>query len=204
MVLINILEYPLFILSLVCVVFAYLMSDMYKAYYKKSFDLHIHLEGAAMPMVLLGSYLLITSLSSQIIWGLSSVFDILFYDPLASFGLILISFFLVVKLKSKMVYVGIMSLMFGVMTIWYGIWGYMMSIAPNPIGFLILFVIFGAIGISFFPVTYIIDRFPMMENKIPKTWDAVLALLWVLLIAGAIASFSLAVYMSPLYMSYAL
>ncbi len=54
------------------------------------------------------------------------------------------------------------------------------------------------------PVTYIIDRFPMMENNIPKTWDAVLALLWVLFIAGAIASFSLAVYMSPLYISYAL
>lgn len=184
------LAFYLFMLSFAGFLLAYLMTDTYLSYRKDKMDITTHLDNLSIPLGVVGLYLLVVGITSQFTWFLPGSYDILFFDPIVAFGLILVAFALAIRFKVKLRYVGFLSLLFGVMTIWYGISGYNLNLTKTPLEFLALFVLFGVSGVLTFPATLILDDFPRSKKNMPWSWNAILATLWFLLILASIAAFA--------------
>ncbi|MGC8479375.1 MAG: DUF981 family protein [Candidatus Micrarchaeia archaeon] len=93
------------------------------------------------------------SLWGQLTWPLPGSYNILFFDPLMSLSIVLIGFAWSVRARIKIHYVGLFSLIVGLMTIDYGITGYMLRLTQSPLAFMGLFVAYEIIGILAFPVS---------------------------------------------------
>ncbi len=191
MVFVDELAFYLFSLAFSSLILAYFMSEMYFAYRKNDMDIRSRLEGLSMPIGLMGGYLLVTGVVSQFIWSLPGAYDILFFDPLVSFGLILAGLSLSIRYKTATRYIGFLALLFGVMTILYGVNAYLIGLSEAPLEVLILFVIFGGAAIMTYPATYIMDRFPKSKRGMKLSYRAVLVTLWILLIAGGLLAFTI-------------
>ncbi len=103
-------------------------------------------------------------------------------------GIVIISYVISVKMKYKLQYVGILALFAGIFAIDYGYQGYLLNMTSEPLGMLLMYIAFGAVGILSFPVTLIVDTVPGSKEKIWKGWMILLVLFWIALLGAIIAT----------------
>jgi len=188
MVFVDNLAYELFAISFAGFLLLYTISSMYLVYRRKDRNFSEYLMGASVPLGLLGAYMLIQGLWGQFTWPLPGSYNILFFDPLVSFGLLLIGFALSVRYKVRLEYVGFFGLMVGVMVIAYGIEGYNIGLTKEPIALLALYFLYGLVGIFSFPVSLIADRIPNVKYNAWIGWHIALATFWILLLVASCLS----------------
>ncbi|MCL4399287.1 DUF981 domain-containing protein [Candidatus Parvarchaeota archaeon] len=182
------LAFDLFVLAFGAFLLAYLLSDVYLSYRKKHLEVKSRLLGLSVPIGIIGVYLLIVGIVSQLSWFLPGPYNMLFYDPMVAFGLILVAFSLGIRYNLKLDYIGFLALMAGIMTIWYGISGYKLGLTKTPLEFLGLFVLYGVAGILTWPVLMMFNRVHRGIKTIPLSWQVIIATLWVVLILSGIAA----------------
>ncbi len=183
------LAYSLFAISFAGFLLLYLISSMYRIYRRKHRNFSEHLAAASIPLGLIGLYMFITGLWGQFVWPLPGSYNILFYDPLISFGILLVAFSLAVRYKVRLEYAGILGLMVGVMVIIYGVEGYSIGLTAAPIALLGMYFCYGTAGIFSYPVSLIADRLPgFKKGKVWKGWHIILVIFWFLLLLASVLS----------------
>ncbi len=187
------LAFMLFVLGFVSLLTLYMTLSVFLNWRKggksRRMDIYSIVSGGILPLGALGVYLFISGVYSQLTWPLPGSYNILFFDPLVGLAIVLIGFALSIQARLKMHYVGLLSLLVGFMTIFYGINGYFIGLTQSPIAFVDLYLAFGVAGILAFPVSLILDLEPGRTSKHPQLWAAVLVLFWIALIAAALMSF---------------
>ena len=191
MVFIDDIAYALFSLSFAGFLLLYATISVYNSYRKNRKNISEHLRSLSIPLGMLGVYMIIAGLWGQFNWPLPGSYNTLYYDPLISFGLVIFSFVLAVKYKTKLSYVGFLGFLFGVMAMIYGIEGYNIGLSTEPIALFGLFFLYGAVGILSLPITIMMDRLPGLGGKRHwQGWYVILALfLIVLLLASLLSGF---------------
>ena len=113
-------------------------------------------------------------------------YNILFYDMMVAFGIVLTSFSASIKFKAKLEYVGFVSLMVGLIAIVYGIEGYGLGLTQAPLALLAMYFFYGAAGVLGYPVSLIVDRLPGLQKNVWLGWEVLLILFWLALLAASI------------------
>lgn len=125
----------------------------------------------------------------QFVWPLPGSYNILFYDPLVSFGIILLAFAFSVRYDAKLEYAGFLGLMVGLMTIGYGFVGYNLGLTQEPVALLLMYFLYGIAGIFAYPVSLIADRLPGVKNKnVWRGWHVTLSIFWILVVLASLLS----------------
>ncbi len=191
------IAYVLFAIGFVGVLTLYMTISVFYNYRKnlkkkENIDIYGIISGGILPLGAVGIYLFIISLIGQITWPLPGSYNILFFDPLMSLSIVLIGFAWSVRSRIKIHYVGLFSLLVGLMTIDYGITGYMIGLTQSPLAFMGLFVTFGIVGVLAFPVSLIMDNQPGKTSSHPKLWFSLVALFWIFLILATVIAFLVA------------
>ena len=191
MVFIDNLAYSLFAISFAGFLLLYTALSMYLSYRRKQGSFADQLRGAGVPLGLLGVYMLLMGLWGQFTWPLPGSYNMLFYDPLVSFGIVLLAFCLSVKYNVKLEYAGFLSLMAGLMAIGYGAVGYNLGLTQAPIALLGMYLLYGLAGVFAYPVSLIADRLPGLRNRNAWLgWHAILIIFCLLVfLASALSAF---------------
>jgi putative membrane protein len=187
MVFIDNLAYALFSVSFAGFMLLYTVSSMYLLYRKRR-SFQEHLMAASLPIALIGLYMLVMGLWGQFTWPLPGSYNILFYDPFLSFGILLLSFSMAVRYRLRLEYVGFLGLMMGAMIIVYGIAGYNLGLTAAPIGLLALYLGYGLAAIFSYPVSLISDRLPDTRKRTPANWRIILIIFCILLLLASLVS----------------
>lgn len=184
------LAYSLFMISIAGLMLLYTMISMYRSYRKGGREFSTYLRSASIPLAILGGYMIITGLWGQFTWPLPNSYNILFYDPLVSFGIVLISFSLAIKYNVRLEYPGFLALLFGIMLILYGYEGYTIGLTKEPIALLGLYILYGTVGILAYPVSLIADRSPGRKKNPWIGWTLILLVfLAILILASVLAAY---------------
>ena len=187
MVFIDDVAYSLFSISFAGFMLLYATASAYLAYRKKHKNLSECLKSAAIPILLIGIYMLAMGLWGQFTWPLPGSYNILFYDPMVSFGIVLMAFYLSVKFDAKLEYTGFLALMVGVMVIGYGIFGYNIGLTKVPSALLGMYALYGLSGIFSYPVLLMADRFSG-SKRMGMEWHALLYIFLILLLLASLLS----------------
>lgn len=189
MVFVDNLGYGLFSISFASFLLLYTIISMYLVYRRGQRNYSDYLKSSSVPLLLLGIYMVVQAMWGQFVWPLPGSYNSLFYDPLMSFGLLLVGFFMAVRYKVRLEYVGFLGLLVGLMVIIYGIQAYHIGLTNSPLAMLTMYVLFGLSGIASYPVALIADRFPGHRKTVWIGWYVFLALFCVLmLLAGLISA----------------
>ncbi len=186
MVFIDNIAYSLFALSFAGFILLYTITSIYLAYRKNKSDFSQYLRSASIPLGIIGAYMVVMGLWGQFNWPLPGSYNILFYDPFVSFGILLLGFALSVKYKTRLEYVGFFGLLVGIMVLIYGVEGYSIGLTSAPLALLGLYFLYGAAGILSFPVSLIVERFPGLKKNHWLGWYIILALFWILLLMASL------------------
>jgi putative membrane protein len=188
MVFIDNLAYGLFSISMASFLLLYTVISMYLVYRRGKRNYSDYLESATVPLLLIGIYMIVQALWGQFTWPLPGSYNTLFYDPMVAFGLLLVSFFLAVRFKVRLEYVGFMGLLVGLMVIIYGVQAYNIGLTSAPLAMLVMFIFYGLSGIIAYPVSLIADRLPGHKRKVWAGWYVLLALFCVFVLLAALLS----------------
>ncbi len=159
------LAFLLFAISFVGFLFVYLALSSYLSYRRNRKGYREHVKSASVPLLFLGAYMTIMGIWGQIVWPLPGSYNLLFYDPLTGFGLVLLAFFASSHFKIKMEYAGFFALMNGIALIIYGVNGYMLKMTSSPIALLGMYALYGIAGISSYPLMLALDEVDQPKNK---------------------------------------
>jgi putative membrane protein len=195
------LTFELFVLAFSGFVFVYLMSRLYLDYRHKKQRVQERLESASIAILITGVYIFLIALVSQITWFLPGAYNILFYDPFMALGVLMVAFALSARYKYKLQYVGLLGLLFGIMTIWYGVSAYDLGLTSEPLAMLALFVLFGAAGLLSYPITLILDALPGYKKRIWLGWNVILVLFWLFLVVGSLLAAYIGVSAVPAHLA---
>ncbi len=194
MVFVDELAYYLFLVSFAVFILAYFLIKVYLSYRKGKMDVRPDLEALSIPLLFVGGFMLVSAFAFQLLWPLPGSFNILYFDPMAAFGLVLVAFSLCLRYKTKTQYVGFLALLAGLMVIWYG-WSACYNIGlPSTsnglnIEVLMLFLFYGGAAVLMYPATVILDNWPKAKGAMPVSWLILLALLCAFLVASGLLSF---------------
>lgn len=185
MVFVDILTSQLFALGFAGLITLYMVVDGYLLF-RKGKKAERAIRSGALPLAVIGVYILISGLFGQFAWPLPGAYNILYYDVYPLLGLMLIGVAYSVYKKLKMQYMGFMGLLVGIMGGWYGIMGYLQNLSSSPMAVLGLFGCFGLAGVFSYPMTVMIDR--MEEGEKPKhmLWTVFAVLFCVFLTVGTV------------------
>lgn len=164
----------------------YIVSSMYLAYRRKKRDYVERLNGASIPLLIAGGYMVIAGIIGQATWPLPGSYNILFYDPLLAFGLLVLAFALAIRLKTRLEYTGVLGLLVGAMVLIYGYEGYTIGLTKSPLALLLLYVFYGVAGIFSYPVSLIYDRLPGLKKKPWGGWHVLLIIFWLAILAASL------------------
>ena len=131
---------------------------------------------------------LIAGFLGQALWPLPGSYNILFFDPLVSFGLVTLSFAIAIRFKVNLEYAGFFGLLVGIMTLIYGWQGYNIGLTLEPFALLALYAFYGIAGIFSYPVALIADRLPGLQKNPWIGWHFILVVFWLALFAASITS----------------
>ena len=191
MVFIDNLAYSLFALTFAGLLILYLVVTEWFVFMRKDKNYSNYtarLEGAKVPLLVLGIYMIIMAMWGQFTWPLPGSYNILYYDPLVSFGMIVLALGLAVHYRVKFEYVGFFGLLIGIMTIIYGWLGYSIGISKEPVVLLAMFALFGISGIFSYPVALIMEKLPGLEKKPWIGWTICLAIFCLAILGASILS----------------
>ena len=104
-----------------------------------------------VPQLLLGLLMAVSGFYGMLVWPLPSSCNILFYDLYSVLGLGIIGIALSVKNEYKLEHLGFMSLLFGFVTIYYGVEGYLHNMTNEPLALLALYALTGLAAVFFYP-----------------------------------------------------
>ncbi len=194
MVFVDDLAYGLFSLGIAGFLVLYLVTSVYLAYRNRQKDYSEILDASYPVLLLVGAYMLVSGAFGEFAWPLPGSYNILFYDPLVSFGLILVALALSIRCRTRYEFVGFFGLMAGLMTIFYGIQGYAIGLTESPIALLGLYTLFGAAGVLSYPVSLLMQRLTSSQKSVGAAWRLCLALFFLALLGGSL----LAVYIGAL------
>ncbi len=184
------LAFSLFAISLAGFMFLYTILSIYVSYLKEQKNYYEDIRTASIPILFIGIYLLLMGLWGQFTWPLPGSYNILFYDPMIAFALVMLSFAGVSRVGGNMEYVGFMALIMGVMAIAYGIQGYFIGLTTQPIALLALFFLYGFAGVLAYPVTIIAQKKPGSRKNPWGGWTAIIILFSLsLFIASCLSGF---------------
>ncbi|ADX83500.1 DUF981 family protein [Saccharolobus islandicus] len=94
-----------------------------------------------VPLLALGGFMAITGIYGLLVWPLISSYNILFYDLYPILGIGLISIVVSIKNDYKLEILGFMGLLYGLVTIYYVIAGYLHSMTLEPLALLALYAL---------------------------------------------------------------
>ncbi len=201
MVFVDELAYYLFVVSFSALVLGYFLIKFYVSYRRNKLDIKPQLEALSIPLLIVGGFMLVSATASQLLWLLPGAFNILYFDPMAAFGLVLVAFSLCLRYKAKTQYVGLLALLFGVMAVWYGICAYNLRLSNAPFEMFLLFVFFGLAGVFTYPATVVLDNMPRSRKATPASWVILLALLCVFLVASGVLAFYIGASAVPAHLA---
>ncbi len=187
MAVINGLALSLFSITFVGLLLLYFLAKMCMSMRSKQKNVQELLNGVALPLGILGSFITVSGLWGMLAWPLTGSYNILFYDPYVALGLLLIAFAIGVRYKIRLEYLGFWSLLAGIMTLAYGVNGYNLGMSSSPIVLLSLYSFFGMAAVLAWPVTYLIDRL-QGRSRLGMGWSVVLALFALALIGAVIVA----------------
>jgi putative membrane protein len=194
------LAFSLFSLSIASLIIVYLMVSVYLEYKKGKKDYKEIEAAATVPLILVGAYMVLSGAFGQFTWPLPGSYNILFYDPLVSFGLVILAFALAFKYNVRYEFVGFFGLLVGIMTIFYGIQGYSIGLTELPAALLALYVFFGVAGIFSYPVSLIMQRLPGLKKNPWIGWQVCLVIFVAALLLAALAAGYVAVSAIPAHL----
>jgi putative membrane protein len=188
MVFVDNLAYGLFSISFASFLLLYTVISMYLVYRRGGRNYSDYLRSASIPLLLIGIYMVLQGLWGQFTWPLPGSYNVLFYDPMVSFGLLLIGFFAAVKYKVRLEYVGFFGLLVGLLVIVYGIQGYQIGLTQAPLAMLAMFILYGLSGLVAYPVALIADRLPGHKKQVWIGWYVFLGLFCLLMLLAGLLS----------------
>lgn len=190
MVFVDNLASSLFTISFAGLLLIYTIGSVYLAWRKRKKEISDYLKGASIPICVIGIFILVSGLWGQFVWALPGSYNILFYDPFVAFGILLISFALVVRLGGRLDYIGFLALLMGAVTIVYGVAGYNLKMTSAPIVLLVMYAFYGLAGIFAYPISFMVQKITEQQKSFGMLWYLALALFFItLFLASAAAGF---------------
>ncbi|QKR00709.1 DUF981 family protein [Metallosphaera tengchongensis] len=174
---VDVLTNQLIVMSVVFLALAYGLLRMYRVH-STAMDYRNALQVVYVPLLLFGSLIALTGIYGLLVWPLVSSYNILFYDLYPVLGIGIVGIAVAVKYGYKLEGLGFTSLLFGLVTIYYGVQGYLHNMTNEPLALLGLYSLVGLSSIFFYPVTQILDN--------GKGWRIFLVIDAVLLILAAL------------------
>jgi len=129
-----------------------------------------HLRAQAIPLGGLGVIIASIGLWGEIVWPLPGSFNILFFDPYVLLGVVLLGFAVSVAFRWRTQYVGLLAMMVGLLSIYYGAEAYNLGLTKEPLAMFLLYVAMGGTAVFTFPVTLWLDRYvvtPLSASATP-------------------------------------
>lgn len=202
MIFIDNLAYSLFAISFAGFMLLYASAAMYVVYRKHRKNFYEHLKSASMPLAAIGVYLFITGLWGQLAWPLPGSYNMLFYDPMISFGILLIAFTLAVKFNIRFECIGFFGMLVGVMVMVYGIEGYRIGLTSSPLALMGMYLLYGLAGVFSYPVSLIADWLlkPKPKTDVWEKWHLLLVIFLVLLLLASVLSAFIAIATIPTHL----
>ncbi len=188
MVFIDNLAFSLFSLSFAGFLLLYTITSMYFVYRSRKKDYGEHLLGAMAPMAIVGAYLILMGIWGQFTWPLPGSYNILFYDPMVAFGMVVLAFAMSIRFNVRLEYAGFLGLLVGIMTLLYGWQGYSIGLTQAPIALLGMYFAYGIAGVFAYPVSLIADRLPGLQKNPWIGWHICLAIFWLFLFGASLVS----------------
>jgi putative membrane protein len=188
MVFIDNLAFSLFAISIAGFMLLYSMVSIYLSYRKNQKMLSEHIRNTTVPLFFIGIYLLVMGLWGQFAWPLPGSYNILFYDPLVAFGIVMLTFATIGRLGGNMEYAGFLAFLFGVMAIIYGIAGYNVGLTLEPVALLAMYFLYGLTGILAYPIAMIAQRKPGLQKNHWGGWIILLGLFCLSIFAASCIS----------------
>ncbi len=185
MVFIDNLAYSLFAVSFAGFMLLYTTCSIYLAYRKNRKNFSEDLKSASIPLAVIGMFLFLTGIWGQFTWPLPGSYNMLFYDPLISFGFLLLAFSISIKYGAKLEYTGFLGLMVGMMVIVYGVLGYTTGLTKEPLALLAMYLFYGLAGIFSYPISLMADRLPGLQRGIKISWFVLLVIFCILLLLAS-------------------
>lgn len=172
-------------LSTVAMLVLYVTAEMYLRYRRGLKNVYETEVPGTMPLFILGLYITLSGFWGQLTWPLPGSYNILFYDPYTVLGIIILSGAISVFRKTRVQYVGFLSLLAGFMTIFYGYEAYILHMTNSPFNTMLMYVFFGITAIFAYPVSLLVDHVDheSMDNKI---WMVFLVIFWIMLLVSAL------------------
>jgi uncharacterized membrane protein len=140
------------------------------------------LKASAIPSGIIGVMAAGLGLDIEFTWpflasdGLGS-YNIFFGDVLMLFAMVMLVYAFVAYLGLKLEYAGVFGFIAGVITAWYGYWGYTTLVKPGSLGLtkdpletFLLYLAFAAAGVFSLPAALIVDWF--LDHPGP-TWTSI-------------------------------
>ncbi|MDE1855409.1 MAG: DUF981 family protein [Candidatus Micrarchaeota archaeon] len=191
MTFVDIIALQLFTLAFIAILLFYAGISAYWAYLKRGFrEAYRQMRASAVVLAMLGVAVLVIGFWGDLTWPISTIvnganvlgaYDILFYDPYLMLGVVLLGFSTSVLLRLNTRYAGLLALMIGALSIYYGVNAYGLGLTKEPMVMLLLYVAFGITGIFSFPFTLLIDRIimePLQGGTASKLTQKLVTLPW--------------------------
>ena len=138
------------------------------------------IKASAIPAGVIGITAFANGLFTEFTWpfllsdGLGS-YDIFFGDVITLFGMVMLVYAVVAFYGLKLEYAGLFGFVAGVMTAWYGYWGYTTLVAPGVLGLtkdpletFLLYGAYAAAGVFSLPAALMVDWY--LEHAGPTTF----------------------------------
>jgi uncharacterized membrane protein len=140
------------------------------------------LKGSSVPAGIIGIIAALIGIDIEYTWpfsasdGLGS-YNIFFGDVFTLFAMVMIVYAIVAYFGLKLEYAGVFGFVAGIITAWYGYWGYTTLVAPGQLGLtkdpletFLLYLAFAAAGVFSLPAALVVDWY--LEHPGP-TWKSI-------------------------------
>jgi len=122
----------------------------------------------AVSLGLLGAIFTVLALWGEMTWTLPGSYNILFNDPYLLMGIIFLAFSISVILNKGASTSGILALISGLFTIWYGLNGYWLGMTKEPLALLGMYSLYGLAGIASYPAMRVVDALLPTTQQSPE------------------------------------
>lgn len=188
MVFIDGLAFGLFAICIAGLMLLYSTVSIYLSYMESKKTLAGSIKDVTIPLFFIGAYLFIAGLWGGFTWPLPGAYNILFYDPMMAFGIVMLTFATIGRLGGNLEHAGFLGLLSGIMVIIYGIEGYSVGLTKSPIALLAMFFFYGVAGILSYPSAIIGQRSIGSQKDLPTLWFIILILFCLSLLAASALS----------------